>query len=81
MDKNKKYWLDQSKNVNKIVYLLYVACAALLIVDLFYHKHGHFTFEHWFGFYAWFGFIACVIVVLSAKVLRILVKRKESYYD
>ena len=81
MDKQKKYWLDKSKNVDKIVYLLYADCAALMLVDLFYHKHGHFSFEHWFGFYAWFGFIACVVVVLSAKILRILVKRKEDYYD
>lgn len=77
----KKYWLDQPKNINIIVYVLYAACAGLLIVDFFYHKHGHFDFEQWFGFYAWFGFIACIIVVLSAKFLRILIKRKEDYYD
>jgi len=78
---NKKYWLDQPKNVNKIVYLLYVVCAALLIVEFFYHKHGHFAFEQWFGFYAWFGFIAYISIVMSAKLLRKFIKRKENYYD
>ena len=81
MDDNKKHWLDESKNVNKVVYVLYAACAALMLADLIYHKHGHFTFEHWFGFYAWFGFIACVVIVISAKFLRILIKRREDYYD
>jgi len=78
---NKKYWLDQPKNINKIVYLLYAACASLLIVEFFYHKHGHFDFEQWFGFYAWFGFIAYISIVMSAKLLRKFIKRKEDYYD
>ena len=81
MANNKKYWLDQSKNVNKIVYLLYAICAALLIIELFYHKHGHFDFEQWFGFYAWFGFTAYICIVLSAKLLRKIIKREEDYYD
>jgi len=79
MDKNKKYWLE--RNVTKLVYLLYAACAALLITDLFYHKHGHFDFEQWFGFYAWYGFIAYISIVMSAKLFRKLIKRKEDYYD
>jgi len=85
MDSNKKYWLDQPKNVNKIVYLLYAVCAALLLVELyifiFGHKHGHFDFENWFGFYAWFGFLAYISIVMSAKLFRKLIKRKEDYYD
>ena len=85
MNSNKKYWLDQSKNVNKIVYVLYLVCAALLIIELYYfifgHKHGHFDFENWFGFYAWFGFLAYISIVMSAKFLRRFIKRKEDYYD
>jgi len=82
---DKKYWLDKSSNVDKLVYLLYTACAALLIVEFYYfmfgHKHGHFDFEQWFGFYAWFGFIAYISIVMSAKLFRKFIKRKENYYD
>ena len=78
---NKKYWLDQPNNVNKIVYTLYAICAALLLADFIYHKHAHFDFEHWFGFYAWFGFIAYISIVMSAKLIRKLINRKENYYD
>ena len=81
MDNNKKYWLDQSKNINMIVYVLYALCVGLLIVEVFYHKHVYFNFENWFGFYAWFGFIAYTFIVLSAKLFRKLIKRKEDYYD
>ncbi|MEJ2114796.1 MAG: hypothetical protein P8X88_01775 [Gammaproteobacteria bacterium] len=81
MDRNKKYWLDQPRNINKIVYALYIVCASLFLADLFYHKHGHFDFENWFGFYAWFGFMAYISIVMSAKLFRKIIKRKEDYYD
>ncbi len=67
--------------INFIVYTLYALCAALLLVDVFHHKHGHFEFEEWFGFYALYGFAAYMFIVNSAKLLRKLVKRDEDYYD
>ena len=79
-DKN-KYWLDQPKNIKKLVYALGLICACLLVVDFIYHKHVHFNFENWFGFYAWFGFLAYGFIVMSAKLLRKLIMRKEDYYD
>ena len=69
------------KVINFIVYLLYALCAAVLLVDVFHHKHGHFTFEEWFGFYALYGFVSYMVIVLSAKQLRKLLKRDEDYYD
>jgi hypothetical protein len=81
MGKNKKFWLDESSNINKIVYLLYAICTTLLLADFIYHKHTYFNFENWFGFYAWFGFLAYVSIVMSAKLFRKFVKREEDYYD
>lgn len=81
MKENKEFWLDKPKNINKIVYFLYAVCAALFFSDLAYHKHAYFYFESWFGFYAWFGFLAYITIVMSAKILRKLIKRKEDYYD
>ncbi len=69
------------KVINFIVNALYALCAAVLLVDVFHHKHGHFTFEEWFGFYALYGFISYMVIVLSAKQFRKLVKRDEDYYD
>ncbi|MBC8352389.1 MAG: hypothetical protein H8E66_10405 [Planctomycetes bacterium] len=81
MDSDKKYWLDDPRNVNKIVYTLYAVCALLVLGDLLYHKHVHFEFEYWFGFAGFFGFIACVALVLAARLLRVVLKREEDYYD
>lgn len=75
------YWLDQPRNVEKIVRVLYAICAFLVLLDLFYHKHAHFAFENWFGFYAGYGFFMCVALVLIAKWMRVFLKRNEDYYD
>ena len=78
--KDKKYWLDNPGNINKIVYGLYSICTILLLLDFAYHKHINFLFENWFGFFSWFGFIACLALVLLAKQMRKIVKRDEDSY-
>ncbi len=77
----RKGWADRKHNVELIVKSLYVICGILLFADLFYTKHGHFSFENWFGFFAFYGFLSYFCIVTSAKYLRKLVKRDESYYD
>lgn len=77
----KSYWLDRPANVNKLVYGFYCVCAALLAIDVLVPKHGAFRIEHAFGFYAFFGLIACVALVLIAKLLRHILMRPEDYYD
>jgi len=82
-----RYWLDDAKNVDKVVYGLYTVCAFLLAVDLLdifgvlYDKHVHHDFESWFGFYGFFGLIGSVGLVLASKLLRKVVMRREDYYD
>lgn len=79
--KAKTYWLDDSRNVDRLVYVFYGICAVLVAIDIFVPKHGAFAIEHAFGFYGWFGFIACVVLVLAAKQLRRVLMRPEDYYD
>lgn len=78
---NDKRWLDDSRNVDRVVHGLYAACVFLVVLDFFIHRHETLDFAHWFGFYAWYGFVACTGLVLAAKVLRIFVKRDEDYYQ
>ena len=78
---DKTYWLDDKRNVDKIWYALLAVCALLFAADAFYHKHVHFEAEGWFGFYGVYGFVACVFLVLAARVLRRMLMRSEDYYD
>lgn len=73
--------LEDPKTVDRIVYALYAACAAVAAADLFIHRHSLLSFEAWPGFYAWYGFFGCVGLVLAAKQLRRLLMRDEDYYD
>jgi hypothetical protein len=77
----KTYWLDQPRNVDRLVRGFYVVCAVLLAIDVFVPKHSPFAIEHVFGFYGVFGFVACVALVLIAKQLRRVLMRSEDYYD
>lgn len=56
-------------------------CLALVAVDAIVHRHVVHPWENVFGFYGWYGFVACVLLVLAAKVLRKLVMRDEEYWD
>jgi hypothetical protein len=77
----KRYWLDEPRNINLIVWALYAICALLLLADVFVHKHGPYAIEHKFGFYGIFGFLGCVALVLAARALRVVLMRPENYYD
>ena len=77
----KKYWLDERRNVMRLIWVFAALCAGVLVIDAGFHRHEEFFWEGWFGFYGFFGFIACVVLVLAAKELRRLVMRREDYYD
>lgn len=74
-------FFDMPKNKNIVVRFLYAVLSILLIIDLCIHRHGDFHWEESPGFFAVYGFVACVVLVFAAKVLRIIVERKEDYYD
>ena len=82
MQNDKRYWLDDPRNVTKIYRAVWAIGAGLLVAELVVHRHEELAFAGWFAFYAVFGFVACVALVLAAKeILRRLVKRPEDYYE
>jgi hypothetical protein len=74
-------WIDRPRNVRKIYLGLWIFGALLALADLVVHRHAEAGIDGWFGFYALYGFVACVALVLAAKVLRRVVMRAEDYYD
>ncbi len=74
-------FLDSAKNRKKVRLYFYISLGILLIVDFFIPKHGHFPWESAPEFFAVYGFVACVSLIFVAKLLRLIVKRKEDYYD
>ncbi len=72
---------DNPKNVKKLLVIFYCSLVILLISEFFIHPHPAFSFEHVKGFSAVYGFFSCVLLIFLAKILRLIVMKKENYYD
>ena len=81
MNDQKKYWLDDPRNVNRLYWGLVVVCVLLGVADLFVHRHVYFSWEGFPNFYGFFGFAAFWCVVIAGKNLRKIVWRPEDFYD
>jgi len=80
-DRGKQYWLDRPENVTKLYRGLWGVGVFLLLLDFVIYRHAEAGFDALLGFYGVYGFVACVALVLAAKLLRRAVMRREDYYD
>ena len=78
---NEKHWLVRKKTIVLLWRVGLVILFLLVMADFFVHAHPYFEIDGSFGFYSWFGLITCIVMVLFAKALAILLKRKDTYYD
>jgi len=72
---------DNPANVKRLLIALFIFLGGLLAADFFIHKHGHFFWEEAPEFYAAYGFLCYLLLIVLAKALRVLLKRREDYYD
>lgn len=75
------HWLDDPRNVRLLWRGFLLTLALTVVIGALVDLHPHFEIETWFGFYAAFGFISCVLMIVVAKLLALLLKRPDSYYD
>jgi hypothetical protein len=74
-------FFDNPKNVRWILRIFYLLCIVLVALDFIVHRHIYLYFEEIPAFYAIYGFIACVVLVVLAKLMRLVLMRDEHYYD
>lgn len=81
MSDSDKHWLVRAKTI-RLLWGLFIGILVLtVLVEFLIHKHDYFGLDGTFGFSAWYGFITCVAMVVGAKLLGYVLKRKEGYYD
>jgi hypothetical protein len=51
------------------------------LAQFFVEAHPHFAVERFFAWNALYGFLACAVLILLAKALGVLLKRRDDYYD
>ena len=80
MDQEKTHWLVRPATIKALWVGSIAVLGALVIADFFIEKHPHFGFDGLPGFSAWFGFGACIVLVVGAKGVGVILKRKDDYY-
>jgi len=84
MDKkpdHEKHWLVRRSSIRILWVIFAVVLAATVAGGFFAHPHIYFGVDGTPAFYAWFGLLSCACMVVFAKVLGILIKRPDDYYD
>lgn len=65
-----------------MIWKAFIAALALTVaVQLFIEAHPHFAVERLFAWNALYGFLACAALILAARALGVLLKRRDDYYD
>ncbi|MBB4284427.1 hypothetical protein [Roseospira goensis] len=74
-------WIVRPEGIRALWWIFAGVLALTVLAELLVDLHPEFGVDGWFGFHAWFGFLACVAMVLGAKALGVVLKRKDTYYD
>jgi len=76
-----QHWILKKENIKKIWICSIILLSILVLIQTIFPIKGHFEVERWLGFGAWFGFLVCVLMILFAKLLGLVVKKSEDYYE
>ena len=76
-----RHWLTQPETIRKLWRLFVVVLALTVLAELAVQPEAHFAVDRLFGFSALFGFVACAALIVTAKVIGIVLKRPDTYYD
>ena len=84
--KKQKHWLYREENRRKLWLIQFGVLFVAILPEFFMHHHASFETQgiHLDAsptFYAWYGFLTCAAMVLAAKLLGYVLKRKDDYYD
>jgi len=74
------HWLSRPATLRGLWIGFAVVLALTVLGELAIGIKGYFTIDGWMGFAAVFGFGACVAMVVVAKALGVLLKRRDDYY-
>lgn len=74
-------WLARPSSI-RILWWVFAAVLVLSVgLQLVFKVKGYFGVDGWLGFGALYGFLCCLAMVLFAKVLGWILKRREDYYE
>ena len=60
---------------------LVVVLVLVVAVEPWAGRSAHFGVDGIFAFEAWYGFLSCLGLIVIAKLIGVLLKRRDTYYD
>lgn len=77
----KDHWLVRPSSIRLLWWVFSVVLVVSVTAQLLFKVKGYFGIDGWLGFGAVYGFLACLAMVLVAKVLGWFLKRDNDYYQ
>ena len=75
------HWLTRPGTIRRLWIAFIAVLAATVSAELFIEHEAHFGFDATLGFHAWYGFASCAVMIVVAKLLGFLLKRRDDYYE
>ena len=75
------HWLVRPRTIRRLWVGFAVVLALTVLAQAVVPIKSYFGIDDWPGFAAVFGFLSCVLMVLLAKLLGSVLKRRDDYYD
>jgi hypothetical protein len=80
-DQGQVHWLMRPTTRRWLWRIGFGLLGLTLLAQVFVHLHPRFGIDGWFGFHAIYGFLSCVAMVAVAKLIGLLLKRPDTYYE
>jgi len=74
------HWLVRPATIRKLWIGFIVVLVLTILADAFVAHDAYFIVDGTFGFAAWYGFLACMALILVAKLIGLALKRPDDYY-
>jgi hypothetical protein len=75
------HWLVRPRTIRRLWQAFIAVLALTVLAEFAIEPAPHFAVERLFGFNALYGFLACAVLILVAKGIGLVLKRRDTYYD
>ncbi len=76
-----QHWLMRPRTIRRLWVGGVIVLGLTVLGEYLVDRHPHFSFDQLPGFSAIFGFLACVGLILVAKLIGLALKRADTYYE
>lgn len=77
----REHWLVRPGAIRRLWQIFIVVLAATVAAEFFIEHEAYFGIDGSFAFNAWYGFAACAALIIFAKLLGVVFKRPDTYYE